>query len=90
MSHTAIAAVLACDDLSAGERLVAFSLASFANREQQAWPGIAAATARAGLSRSRYLEAREQLVRRGLLEVEERGQGPRAGQHGPPPPRARL
>jgi hypothetical protein len=75
VSHTAIAAVLACDDLSAGERLVAFSLASFANREQQAWPGIAAATARAGLSRSRYLEAREQLVRRGLLKVEERGHG---------------
>ena len=62
VSHAAIAAVLARDDLAAGERLVAFSLASFANREQLAWPGLAAATARAGLGRSRYLEAREQLV----------------------------
>jgi hypothetical protein len=75
VSHAAIAAVLASDDLAAGERLVAFSLASFANRKQVAWPGLAAATARAGLSRSRYLEAREQLVHRGLLEVEERGLG---------------
>jgi hypothetical protein len=75
VSQAAIGAVLARDDLSAGERLVAFSLASFANREQLAWPGLAAATARAGLGRSRYLEAREQLVRRGLLEVEERGHG---------------
>ena len=75
MSHTAIAGVLALDELSAGERLVAWSFASFANREQLAWPGIAAAAARAGLGRSRYLEARERLVRRGLLEVEQRGVG---------------
>jgi hypothetical protein len=75
MSHAAIAAVLAREELSAGERLVALSLASFANREQLAWPGLAAATARAGLSRSRYLAAREQLVRRRLLEVKQRGQG---------------
>ena len=75
MSHAAIAAVLAREDLAAGERLVAFSLASFANREQLAWPGLAAATTRGGLGRSRYLEAREQLVGRGLLEVEERGHG---------------
>jgi hypothetical protein len=39
MSHAAIAAVLALDDVSLGERLAAFSLASFANREQRAWPG---------------------------------------------------
>ena len=75
MSHAAIAAVLARHDLSAGERLVAWSLASFANRDQRAWPGIPAATARAGLSRSRYLETRDQLVRRGLLEIETPGVG---------------
>ncbi len=75
MSHTAIAAVLARTDLSAGERLVALSLASFANREERAWPGNPAAAARAGLSRSRYLQAREQLVARGLLAVEDRGRG---------------
>jgi hypothetical protein len=67
VSHAAIAAVLACDDLSAGERLVAWSLASFANRDQRAWPGIPAASAGGGLSRSRYLELRDQLVRCGLL-----------------------
>lgn len=75
MSHAAIAAVLARDDLSAGERLAALSLASFANSEQRAWPGNPAAAARAGLGRSRYLQAREQLVARGLLEVEDRGRG---------------
>jgi DnaA N-terminal domain len=75
MSHAAIAGVLARDELSLGERLVAWSLASFANRDQLAWPGIAAAGARAGLGRSRCLEAREQLVRRGLLDVEKRGVG---------------
>jgi hypothetical protein len=75
VSHAAIAAVLARHDLSAGERLVAWSLASFANRDQRAWPGISAAAARAGLSRSRYLELRDQLVRRGLLEIETPGVG---------------
>lgn len=70
MSHAAIAAVLARHDLSAGERLVAWSLASFGNREQLARPGMPVAAARAGLSRSRYHDAREQLVRRGLLEAE--------------------
>lgn len=75
MSHAAITAVLARHELAAGERLVAWSLASFANREQLAWPGIPAAAARAGLSRSRYLEVREQLVCRGLLEVETAGVG---------------
>lgn len=75
MSHAAIAGVLARDDLSAGERLVALSLASFANREQLAWPGISAAAARAGLGRSRYLGAREQLVQRDLVVVEDRGRG---------------
>jgi hypothetical protein len=59
MSYQAIAAALALEDLSAGERLVAFSLASFANREQRAWPGTPVAAARAGLSRSQYLAARE-------------------------------
>ncbi|MHB8657689.1 MAG: DnaA N-terminal domain-containing protein [Solirubrobacteraceae bacterium] len=75
MSHTAIAAVLARDDLSIGERLAALSLASYANREHRAFPGNAAAAARAGLSRSRYLEAREQLLARSLIAVEEAGRG---------------
>jgi len=75
VSHAAIAAVLAGHDLSAGERLVAWSLASFANSDQRAWPGIAAGSARAGLSRSRYLKARDRLVRRGLLEIETHGVG---------------
>lgn len=75
MSHAAIAAVLARDDLAAGERLVAWSLASFANRDQRAWPGVPAAAARAGLSRSRYLELRDQLVRAGLLEIKTPGVG---------------
>ena len=39
MSHVAIAAALALDGVSTGERLVAFSLSSFANREHRAWPG---------------------------------------------------
>ena len=52
MSVTAIAAALAREGLSAGERLVAFSLASFADRENRAWPGAPAAAARAGLSRA--------------------------------------
>ena len=43
VSHRAIAAVLARTDLSMGERLVALSLASFANREERAFPGNAAA-----------------------------------------------
>jgi hypothetical protein len=75
VSHAAIAAVLARDDLSIGDRLAALSLASFANREHRAWPGNPAAAARAGLSRSRYLEARDQLLARGLIAVEEAGRG---------------
>ena len=75
MSHAAIAAVLAREDLTAGERLAALSLASYANSEHRAWPGKAAASARAGLGVSRYLEARDQLVRRGLVDVEQPGRG---------------
>jgi hypothetical protein len=75
MSHAAIAAVLARTDLAMGERLVALSLASFANRDERAFPGNAAAAARAGLGRSRYLEAREQLVARGVVAIEEAGRG---------------
>jgi hypothetical protein len=75
VSRQAIAAGLARGDLAAGERLVAFSLASFADRENRAWPGAPAAAARAGLRRSRYLEVREQLVRRGLIVVEEAATG---------------
>jgi hypothetical protein len=54
VSHVAIAAALALSDVSAGERMAAFSLASFANREHRAWPGTRVAAARAGLSRSQY------------------------------------
>ena len=75
MSHRAIAAVLARTDLSIGERLVALSLASFTNREERAFPGNAPAAARAGLGPSRYLEAREQLVSRRLVAIEETGRG---------------
>ena len=75
MSRQAIAAVLARTDLASGERLVALSLASFAGRENRAWPGAPAAAARAGLSRSRYQQAREQLVARGLVAVDERATG---------------
>ena len=72
MSREAIAAVLARTDLASGERLVALSLASFAGRENRAWPGAPAASARAGLSRSRYQQARHQLVARGLVAMDER------------------
>jgi hypothetical protein len=48
VSHAAIAAVLARDDLGVGERLAAFSLASYANGEQRAWPSTPNAAARAG------------------------------------------
>ena len=75
MSRQAIAAALARQDLTRGERLVAFSLASFAGRDGRAWPGAAAAAARAGLSRSRYLHDRDRLVRRGLVDVEEKASG---------------
>ena len=75
MSRQAIAAVLARTDLASGERLVALSLASFAGRDNRAWPGAPAASARAGLSRSRYQQAREQLVARGLVAVDERATG---------------
>jgi hypothetical protein len=75
MSHEAIAAALARNDLSCGERLVAFSLASFADRENRARPGTPAAAGRAGLARSRFLEARDRLVRRGLVVVEQAASG---------------
>jgi hypothetical protein len=75
VSRVAISAVLARDDLTCGERLVAFSLASFADRDNRARPGTPAAAARAGLSRSRYLQAREQIVRGGLIVVEEEATG---------------
>jgi len=75
MSHVAIAAALALDGVSTGERLVAFSLSSFANREHRAWPGTRVAAVRAGLSRSQYLAARDGLVERGLVVVAEPGGG---------------
>jgi hypothetical protein len=75
MSHVAIAAALALQEVSAGERLTAFSLASFANRGQSAWPGTRVAAARAGLSRSQYLVARDGLQDRGMIVVEECGGG---------------
>ncbi len=58
-----------------GSRLAAFSLASFAGREHRAWPGAATAAQRAGLSPSRYLQARDRLVRRGLVLVETEASG---------------
>jgi hypothetical protein len=73
MSHVAIAAALAFEDVSAAERLAAFSLASYANREQRAWPGTRVAAARAGLSRSQYLAARDGLQKRRRVAVEESG-----------------
>ena len=75
MSRSAIAAALARPDLSAAERLVAFSLASFADREGRARPGTPAAAGRAGLKRSWFLEARELLERRGLVVVEQAATG---------------
>ena len=75
MSHQAIAAVLAMHDLSCGERLVAFSLASFADRDSRARPGTPAAAGRAGLKRSWFLEARDMLVRRELVVVEQAATG---------------
>jgi hypothetical protein len=75
VSHAALAAVLRLEDVTGGERLAAFSLASFANREHRAWPGTPVAAARAGLSRSQYLAARDGLARRGLVEVDEPGGG---------------
>jgi hypothetical protein len=75
MSRGAVAAVLARDDLACGDRLTAFSLASFAGRGHRAWPGATAAALRAGLSRSRYLQARDRLVRRGLVVVEAEASG---------------
>jgi hypothetical protein len=75
VSRQAIAAVIARPDLASGERLVALALASFADRENRAWPGAPAAAVRAGLRRSRYQEAREELVRRSLVAIEERATG---------------
>ena len=75
MSHAAIAAVLERDDLSTAERLVAFSLASFANSDHLAWPGTPVAAARAGLPKSRYVEARDALARRGLIVIDDPSRG---------------
>jgi hypothetical protein len=75
MSRDAVAAVLARDDLACGDRLTAFSLASYAGRGHRAFPGATAAAQRAGLSRSRYLQARDRLVRRGLVVVEAEASG---------------
>jgi hypothetical protein len=75
MSHAAIAAAIARDDLLTAERLVAFSLASYANSDQLAWPKTALGAARAGLPKSRYLEARAALARRGLIVIEALGRG---------------
>ena len=71
MSHAAIAAALTLDGISTPERLVAFSMASYANREHRAWPSAAAAAARAGMSRGRFLAARDGLVRAGMLVIED-------------------
>jgi hypothetical protein len=75
VSRQAIAAVLAREDLSSGERLVTFSLASFADRVNCARAGTPAAAGRAGLGKSRFLEARDGLVHRGLLVVKRAASG---------------
>ena len=75
MSHQAIAAAMARDDLPYGARLVAFSLASFAGRDARTLVGTPAAAGRAGLQRSWFLEARELLERRGLVVVEQAATG---------------
>jgi hypothetical protein len=76
MSYASAAAALALRaDLAAGERLAAFSLASFANREHRSWPGTRVAATRAGLSRSQFLAARDSLGRRGLVRIESAGGG---------------
>ena len=75
MSHAAIAAAMALENVSAGERLAAFALASFANSDHRAWPGTRIVAVRAGLSRSQYLAARDGLVKRGLVVVEAPGGG---------------
>jgi hypothetical protein len=75
MSRAAIAAALARDELSVGERLVAFSLASFADRDARTLVGTPAAAGRAGLKPSWFLEARELLERRGLVVVEHAATG---------------
>jgi hypothetical protein len=70
MSYRAIATALTLENLSVGQRLAAFALASFANREHRAWPSTATAAARAGLSRRQYLAARGELAQRGLVVLE--------------------
>jgi DnaA N-terminal domain len=75
MSYRTIAAALALEDVSIGERLVGFSLASYADAEHQTFVGNPAAAARAGLSRSRYLAVREQLEGRELISVAAEGGG---------------
>ena len=75
MSRRAIAAALALREISPAERLVAFSLASFANRDQLAWPSNPVAIGRASLSRSQYLHARDRLTDGGLISIAERGGG---------------
>jgi hypothetical protein len=78
LSYRAIAAALALEDVSVGERLVAYSLASYAGRDHRAWPAARTAAVRAGLSRRQYLAARAVLVQRGLVVVEQAA-GPPAG-----------
>jgi hypothetical protein len=75
VSRQAIAATLAREDLAGGERLVAFSLASFAGRDGRAWPEAPAAAARAGLSRSRCLHDRAGLGAGAVVEEEGSGRG---------------
>jgi hypothetical protein len=54
---------------------VTFSLASFADRVNCARAGTPAAAGRAGLGKSRFLEARDGLVHRGLLVVKRAASG---------------
>ncbi|HET9125580.1 MAG TPA: hypothetical protein VFN65_11905, partial [Solirubrobacteraceae bacterium] len=75
VSYRAIACALALEDVSIGERLVTFSLASYANRAHLAWPSARTAAARAGLGRRQYLTARDRLAERRLIALEESNGG---------------
>ena len=85
MSYRAIAAALALEDLSVGQRLAAFSLASFANRQHRAWPSAGTAAARAGL-RARSTPRRP--AGRGGREVPQAPRTPAAHREAPGDARA--
>lgn len=79
VSFRAVAAVLACEDLSTSERLTALALASYANTDGLAWPRARVAAARAGLGVGAFAAAWDALAARGLIALHEPPAGaPRA------------